>query len=483
MDEPSKYWTFVRLTAAGKPQVIEVEPAKGFFRREFPHLVGQTDIAHNMIQLRLHQLYDTTPIRGDEMSESWLAECCLRCFISNRIEQVCSQIQKQFGKQHGFTQYDLLPYVLNDGDLTTTGRRRSSNSQNSSDHPSLATEILQTFTPKRGNLGSWVTRLVRHHKGLNNVLLEHGVYLLSDWAILNDTRIPQLERILTEFCPLPRHEVFQASVLLESYHAIYRRDRMKHRQANRRCLPPSNEQLCRMKQWMQNEFSMERSPDQIVAGLQDLAQHLRDYRIFVRSNYLPVQSMDDPDHQTAIESIQMTDENDEEDEINEFLHFYRQQFDEGLNQAIAKVIQQRIEFLKRKRNPKHHVYLTGLQLFHCQGLSMSAIAPHIGLQRQDQVTYLLKLKSLRADVRHTLLTILRDRILKKAQDYIDPERLHHLDQQIDDALESHASAVIEEAQDEASTARNQPLRSVFARQLCRHLDKLMIDSPPSHPNP
>ena len=103
---------------------------------------------------------------------------------------------------------------------------------------------------------------------------------------------------------------------------------------------------------------------------------------------------------------------------------------------------------------------------------MTDIAPEIGLQKQYEVTRLLKLKEFRADVRQRLLVALRDRVLEKAKDFANPDRLRSLDQQIDAALNEQIDAVIQQAESEASVAKNRPLSSLFARKLCQHLDTL-----------
>jgi hypothetical protein len=75
-------------------------------------------------------------------------------------------------------------------------------------------------------------------------LLEHRVYLVSDWAILNDTNSKQLQRIFSQFHHLTSREIEQATQLLESYHAVYRAQRLLQRQAGTKgqCHPPTTEQ-------------------------------------------------------------------------------------------------------------------------------------------------------------------------------------------------------------------------------------------------
>jgi hypothetical protein len=117
------------------------------------------------------------------------------------------------------------------------------------------------------------------------------VYLITDWAILNDTKSKQLERILREFHHLSESEITLACILLESYHAVYRRDRLRQRrdsftsgQSNRKkpCLPPTAKQLQEIARQVNAKSPFNLRSQEIVNRLQDLAKRLRHYRQYVR---------------------------------------------------------------------------------------------------------------------------------------------------------------------------------------------------------
>ena len=162
---------------------------------------------------------------------------------------------------------------------------------NSSYH-SLQRKILDGFTPERSSLATWTTLLVKHHKELNRFLLQHGVYLVSDWAILNDTSTKQLQRIFSEFYQLTESEIQQASQLLESYHSVYRTQRLQQRQRGMtgKCLPPSTEQL----QQICRGLSAPVASEVLIAKLQKIASQLREYRVHVRGGTLAQESINVP---------------------------------------------------------------------------------------------------------------------------------------------------------------------------------------------
>ncbi|NJR66284.1 MAG: hypothetical protein HC772_14690, partial [Leptolyngbyaceae cyanobacterium CRU_2_3] len=179
MGSPSRYWRLVKLDITGQRQVEEVADAKHFFQQQFVQFAGQFDVPDAFIQRQCVNLIRRVGnIEGDRPAH--LAEVCMRCFISNQIDGICQRLAMQFGSRHGFTHHDLLPYVLDDVVSVT---RRSSSS-----YRSLATKILDSYDPDKAGLSTWVHRLVRGQDELEQFLLEQGVYLISDWAILNDTQ-------------------------------------------------------------------------------------------------------------------------------------------------------------------------------------------------------------------------------------------------------------------------------------------------------
>jgi len=461
-----RYWRFVRLDTGGNPKREDIAPAKVFFQQQFPDLIGQEDVTDAPVQRHLLQL-----LCSDVEETRRLAECCLRCFISTQIELTCITLAR-FGEQHGFSRQDLLPYVLTDRDpltsrLQTTGYR------------ALAIAILQTYDSSQGaNLATWIARLVKHDKDLNQFLLDQGVLLVSDWAILNDTTSAQVRRILSENYPRSNSEIQLACHLLDSYHAIYLRDRRAQRKAKggRQCTAPASEQLQEMAQQLRNTQSLNLSNETVLARLRALAEILRQHRIQVRVKSFRSQQSLDAQWQDGSPSLDLTApaaEPEAEVEQNEFLSQYRQELERCLDQAIAQVTNERLTLLQRQPQ-KDQQWLKALYLMHCRGMKMSQIAPLIDLPAQYAVSRLLKLKEFRTDIRHRLLGILGDRIQQLAQDYADPTRLQNLDQRLNAALEEQVDHVMGAAEAETNIA-NRPLSSLFARRLCFHLDDRSIE--------
>ena len=474
MGRASKYWQLVILDVSGKRKIEEIISAREFFKQQFPELVKRVEVQDTVVQRNLWELSSKNAhLVTDKEREHLLAQSCLRCFISHQIEQVCIQLEIQFGREYGFTRYDLFCLVLDDTarNLQDLGFCR----QNQQVYQPISVKILATFEPQKANLSTWTTRLIKQNRELNTFLLEHGVYLVSDWAILNDTTPKQVKRIWSEFHNLTTAEIEQACFLLKSYHAIYRRDRLKQRQARskKKCQPPSREQLEQIAYLLSQKASLTLSPEETMSRLQELAELLRQYRIYVRGGKpLSQQSLDNAEVNVErwYASVAQSKSANEEEEQSKFLQYYRQQFLSCLDESIEYVTQTRLNYLNRQKLSKAQLFLKALNLFHCQGKSMSEIASVVGLKAQYQVTRLLKLKEFRADIRQKMLLKLRELTLIQATKYASPQQLKQLEERVEAALEEQISTLIREAETEASTANNSSPSSLFAQRLCRYLD-------------
>ncbi len=469
MGTASKYWKLIRLDTTGKRQIQEVASVKAFFYQRFPELKNQIEVSDRVIQNRLLTIYRDPSIAN---SDRLMTECCLRCFISHQIEQTCIQLELRFGSEHGFTRYDLFVFVLDDT-FAELNQPRQYKQSNLGTYQPMTLKILQTFDEEKASLSTWTNRLVKHERELNTFLLEHGVYLVSDWAILNDTQPKQLQRILAEFHSLTEVEIEQAKVLLESYHQIYRQARLEKRQAGvkGKCPPPSVDQLEQIASLFERATNLRLSPEPTLARLQTVASWLRQYRIHVRGGSLPTQA-------PVIEPRYHPHPQDDDEP---FLSFYRQQFIKCLDRGLNKVIQARLNYLQRKHVGKAKQFVIALELFYCQGKAMGAIAPVIGLKAQFQVTRLLKLKAFRADLQQQILQDLLPCIVNEAAKLSDPEgicfavrdsdyrrsrlELQTREQQIATALKQQIIADLEGD----SKVKTRTVTSVLAQRLCGYL--------------
>ncbi|WP_008310763.1 hypothetical protein [Leptolyngbya sp. PCC 6406] len=450
MDNLFRYWQLVRLTGAGKCQRQVIAPVETWLKTTLiPELTADA-LEEKLQQVLLHR-WRTGQSDGD------LAQLSLRCFVTHQIRGVCLRLAQKFGEGYGFRATDLFYLVLDD------------DGQPMPQHRPLTLDILDTYDPSQSALTTWSSRLTNNHRGLNQALLEKGLYRVSDWAILNDTRPEQIQRILGQYHLCSQPEVDQATDLLNRYQQVYRRDRIVQRQSGKtgRCLPPTPTQLA--------AINPDLSAKVVLQHLQQLATYLRQYRIHVRGGSPQIYQPEDPDWEQQEQAPNDTSTNPEEDDQDQFLQVYRQALDQCLADAIAQVLQANITRLRSRTPPQDRAYIQGLYLRQCLGLPMGKLAPQIGLSSQVQVTRLLNLKRLRSDVRHRLIPPLYETVRHQALPYVSADRLKAIDHRLEDLLTQEVDRMIADAAAEAQAPKGRLDQSLFSHQLCQTIHPFMPD--------
>lgn len=453
----SQYWQLLRLDATGKPRRQLLPSAQSYFQQQFSNGEDLLEPSDARVQRQLWAEW-----RSRTTDPPSAPELCLRCYISHQIQQACWQLAQQFGSRNGFEVGELLPYVLEDEGRSRPGRT----------YQPFGVQVLQTFEPSKGSLAAWTIHHVKQHSEIKQFLLQHGVYLISDWALLNDTNAPQIRRILAQMYQLTPLEIEQSCGMLESFHRVYREERRQQRLTGGKqpCQPPTPDQLRRMVADLQAQGQRVPTPEGLLAQLGAIASQVRRYRIAVRGGFVSTVSLDQPD---APPIADRPISEPEDAGINEFLSFYQDQFLQCLDVAVAQAVRDRVSELQRKKSAPDALFLDALHRFHCQGQPMGEIAHHIGYGYQSKVTRLLRLNELRTQIRQIALAQLRHQVLDRAKLYVDRDRLQSLDQRVDQILDEQLAGVMEEASAESRVPTNdQPQKSLLARRICQYLDTL-----------
>jgi hypothetical protein len=461
----SWYWKFVRLNSAGRCITEEIPEAKQFFAQQFEEqfeeqfsngLNSQETIESSQLSPdRLdrsiqRQLFNF--VQNPQNTESHqLAKLCFRCYISHQIRYVCTDLEARFGTKYGFTQFDLLPYVLNDVDPAVNL------TFDSATHSTFALHILATFNPENGSLATWTNRQVRHHKELNAVLLtEYGLYLCSDWAILNKTKPDRLQKVRAEM--LLSNEDNQESVLLEIYHEVYRAERRQNRTRGV-CRPPTHLQLSQIAEQFYSRTDQLISSETVLKKLLTIADGLRQYEIAMRGGWR-TESIDEPNLMNVVEQRQITPSYEDIQEENQFLQRYQHKLVECLDQAIDRTIVTRLTQLQQRKVTQHkaNIFVSALELYYCSNKTMTEIAEIVGLKGQYEITRLRIKDDFPQDVFSQTLNLLKADVLELAEYYTEPDRL----QKIKDELEKMLSLDLEEKVLAKAKSKN----SLFAQRLC-----------------
>ncbi len=441
-----RYWTHLRLEASGRLRRVEIEVAKAFFQQQFPTLMEAIDVPDAVVQQQLVQIMRSEMPNLTELavefSASRLAECCLRCFVSNQIPQVCYSLEQHFGAQGQFCQADLFPYVLEDADPLQVFDR----SANQSDRACpLAVTIVRKFDPALSRLSTWTKLLTRQHKELDLALKEiYGIYLTSDWAILNQATSQQIQRLLSS--QLAQASLQRTCEIFQCYQAIYRRDYLQWRSQNpgKRCPEPTPQQLEQMLQMLQAK-GIWLTPLALLEELHNLAKKLRPPHSGDLTSIENIALKGSIDRvQSRIFAQQQSSE--DEQQQTEFLHRYQQVAYRVLEQVVEQVIDQRMEVARRSRRsrsqplPKEQAYLKAMVLFHHRRQSMTEIAPQVGLTAQFQVSRLLELQEMAADMRREWLIQMGEALSLLLPDYLEVTQLAQI-AQLDRRLENLLGAL------------------------------------------
>ncbi|WP_017302224.1 hypothetical protein [Nodosilinea nodulosa] len=453
MDNAFRYWQLVRLTGSGQCQFQVLAQVQTWVQATFASLLAAPDTPEHELQRSLLTLWRSpadlaAPARSPDRD---LAQLSLRCYVTHHIHQACVGLAARFGETYGFKAAELLAQVLDD------------DGQIAPAHRFFTLEILQTYDVNKGALSTWSSRLTQNHTELNQLLLEKGLYRASDWAILNDTSLEQVQRILRQYHLCSEYEVTQAVVLLERYHRVYRRDRMAQRQTGKtgRCQVPTPEQL--------RDINPDISAREVLIQLNQLADRLRQHRIVMRGGSGPIYQPEDHEWDRIAGGHSPLEVDDQE----EFLQAYREALEAGLDEAIAQAIQANIDRLQSRQPPQDRAYVRGLHLFYCQGQAMGQLAAEIGLSTQVQVSRFLNRKQLQADVRHRLLPQLYETVRQQALSYVSADRLRAIDHTLEALLSEEVDQMMAEAEAEAKIPKNRTARSLFARHLCTAIDQFM----------
>ena len=123
---------------------------------------------------------------------------CLRCRVSHALEAWLRATHKAHGPRHCIELSALVGYALDDdGRLTIrTGPATEapfSYAQIASMPKGLispfSAEVLRTYDPALCGLPHWARLKIQSHNGLKAYFREHGLLLISDWALLRNSSL------------------------------------------------------------------------------------------------------------------------------------------------------------------------------------------------------------------------------------------------------------------------------------------------------
>ena len=468
-----KYWKIWRINPAKRSgyNKVEVPLARDFIEQKLVKIQNNNDeLKSNLIS------YFNLKDPAVDLTSSALAGLCLRCYVSEPILKACFKLDNLFAGDKQFSYKDLLVFALNDDGETLVVLDSDRKTQLTLNQEGKATSGYQFFTVKilqtydadsesRMSLDNWAYLQTKQHSEIRNFLSEFGFKHLSDWAMLNRARSKQIER-LNE----------RDRTIVEVYHSVYRRDRVRQRLGAKRCPDPSTVQLEEMLACLQDRNVAVQTPVKLLRELKQVALQLRQYDVWSNREPLEIQDPDTGDYTTRTDlPVESTEKLDvEQQEFLEFLH-------ERLTMALTQTIEQEIRswITKLEKSKTYRVYakqfVPGLQLYYNEGLSLKDIAPKLGMANWDRARRILNPGELLNKVRAICVQKLLASILEKAKEKglsENPPQLKYL-QSVTEQIEAFADAeIFTDAAKEIRAGRNRKMESRYSQQLCLILNNI-----------
>ncbi|MGL5082041.1 MAG: hypothetical protein ACRC8A_11205 [Microcoleaceae cyanobacterium] len=415
MHELSWYWTFVRITDGGNYIRQNIPQAKTHFACLLEKANDERLVADNQKLKRVQtQLFDQLQNSPDSATQ-FVAEICLRCYISNAILQSSQYLLHQFSHQCSIKLTEVLVLILNDVDITSSILDSLCHS-----YQSFAVEIIKSFNPKLSSLGTWIRLKIRQHPDVRRLFLEHGILMATNWALLNQTQPKDLQ-VLANCGVLTDKEVTENQLLLQCYHQVYRAQ-WRNSKKKGVCPLPTEIQIKEIASEFETRLGISLFPNIILQNLLDLAQKIRVHKIREAGG---ITLKDSIDHSKILERI--PNPSAEADELEEQMSSVV----ECLDQAIVETIQTRLVALNRRTPDKVAKYPVALKLYFCsekttKTMTMNDIAERINLKGQYEVTRLLEVGKFYPSVQNRTVAHLKDRFSKYINVFNSPDRLEQI---------------------------------------------------------
>jgi hypothetical protein len=317
------------------------------------------------------------------------------------------------------------------------------------------------------SLENWAYLQTKQNKELQNFLSEFGFKHLSDWALLNKARLKQIERLSDRDCHL-----------ITAFHSVYRRDRLGQRHKGiKKCPDPSEAQLQEMRARLTEQKIAFNSTGELLKSLKQIVTQLRQYDIWSYRESL--ETYDSETGNYAPRGDLPKDFSNEADDLEgrELLIFLQESLKIALEGAIAQALNTHLNKLTKSKNYAIFAqqFMTGLQLYYGQGMSLAEIAPQLGMSNWDKARRILNPGDLLHKIRMLTVQQLLDNILEKAKEMgltkipPAPDYLKTVSEQIEVFADEE---IFQEAAAEIRAGKNRSLDSLYAQKLRSYLEKI-----------
>jgi hypothetical protein len=503
-------------------QSILIEEAKEFCQQQFSQLVKlnkltpqqHQEIQHKLLDLFIEPNYDDQITKIPKQlililltfnsliiliwsyhifAQQMLAGLCLRCYVSHTVLLACQKLPHKY-RNENLNIKELLPFVLHDNG-TIPLSYLVDNSKNKAQfklvnlsfkdqlkliptEQYLSLDICLKFEKQHNTkLENFAYKLTQQSSIVKQFLRENGIIPHSDWFLLCRSQYHH------DFVGLAQSD----RQIITVFQDIYRLNIQRQGQ-NGRYLPPNEQQLKKMLLILQTKyhFTNLNSPEKLLKTLTRIANIIRQYESF-KHQKSPHQNMiknqdslgnNDDNFNPEIADPNYIDDISEQIWQEEKYHFYNflnQKLESCLDEAIRKVWDQHLDYIKNGRyKPYYDLIIPALRAFYVHRKTQSEIVVDFGFNNRDQVLRIFNLTTninrVKALTNTQLIKVLIQEI-KNLELEISKDA-KKLDQLITDIEEFTEAKVFQEALGEVrGTNRN----SQYAKRLHIYLNYQTIN--------
>ncbi|NJP11111.1 MAG: hypothetical protein HC866_17905 [Leptolyngbyaceae cyanobacterium RU_5_1] len=250
---------------------------------------------------------------------------------------------------------------------------------------------------------------------------------------------------------------------------VYRRDRLQQPRRSQKCPDPNPTQLAEMLARLQERAVLYPSALELLQALKQVAIQLRQYDLWQSRESLEVHDPETGSY-TPRPDLPAVSINESDLEQQEWLDFLHQQLKLTLTTAIDQSMQAHLAKLTQSKQyalyaPK---FLSGLQQYYGQGLSLKEIASQLGMTSSDQARRVLNPGEILSQVRTRTVQLLLEQLLTKAQSKglatvpPEPDYLKTLIEQVEGFVDAE---IFQSAVAELKAGKNRSMTSPYAQSL------------------
>jgi len=228
-----------------------------------------------------------------------------------------------------------------------------------------------------------------------------------------------------------------------------------------------------MLDYLQQSSVILSSSDRLLEELEKIAEKLRNIDTW---ESLEIQSTDRNETWDRPEISCFDDNNPLESEEREWIDFLRREFLSVLAQSIETVIESWLAKLEKSSwyASLAGKFLPGLELYYCQGMSVSEIVSELEMTNKDRTKRILNLKGSIDKVKFLTEQKLLDRILIKAQKMglaTNPPEINYLNNLLEYVENFVKTEFYSEATAELFASKKSQKKSLYAEQIALYLKK------------